>query len=111
MEAWVSHWFGWLQHAWGPAPAWVWIVTCLVLPALNEVINRAKWTQAQSIFQGVMRALVATPLGKIPVIGTVLSTMAQPPPPPKGPDQQQLLEVPKSEEPVPPSPLKKEGDQ
>jgi hypothetical protein len=59
----------------------MWFVTFVGLPAVNELINRAKWTQAQSIFQALLRALLL-PFGKVPVLGDVLRAMATPPPPP-----------------------------
>jgi hypothetical protein len=61
---------------WG-APVWVWLVTLVALPVANELIQRAKWTRAQSILQAVARAMLL-PFGKVPVIGSVLQAFAGP---------------------------------
>jgi hypothetical protein len=57
----------------------VWIA--LAIGALNEIVNRAKWTKAQSIFQGIGAFLLWVPvlgpiLSKFPVIGAILSRIA-----------------------------------
>lgn len=89
----MSSIIAWLKAPHWGAPAWVWILAFGVLPLLNELLQRAKWTRAQSILQGIARVLLV-PFGKVPVLGDVFRALAGPaaappeeggPPPPAGP--------------------------
>ncbi len=57
-------------------PLWLWALG--VMPVVNELINRSKWTKAQSIWQFLWRFVAATPLSKVPAIGSVIQMMALP---------------------------------
>lgn len=65
----------WLKASHWGAPTWVWLVTLVALPLANELVQRAKWTRAQSILQAVARAMLV-PFGRVPVIGSVLLAFA-----------------------------------
>jgi hypothetical protein len=61
-------------------PVWVWLLV-VVIGIGNEIVNRAKWTAAQSIFQGIGAFLLWVPvlgpvLAKFPVLGALLLRMA-----------------------------------
>jgi hypothetical protein len=76
MEAFVD----WLKAPLWGAPHWLWIVTFVVLPGLNELVNRMKWTRAQSILQAVIGVLLKLPVvGRVWIIGDVLRAVATPP--------------------------------
>lgn len=74
------------QHQFWGAPAWVWLISLVVLPVVNELVNRTRATAAQSLLQAVARAL-AVPFGRVPVLGDVLRYLSgpTPAPPPKDP--------------------------
>ena len=55
-------------------PVWTWLL--MVAPAVNEWINRSKWTTAQSLWQFLWRLVAATPLMKVPMVGQVVALMA-----------------------------------
>ena len=68
-----------LLRSWLGMPVVVWIF--LALGAFNEAVNRAKWTKAQSIFQGIGAFLLWVPVvgpvaSKFPVIGAILNRIA-----------------------------------
>jgi hypothetical protein len=73
----MSSVMAWLKAVHWGAPVWVWLVTLVALPVANELIQRAKWTRAQSILQAVARAMLL-PFGKVPVLGSVLQAFAGP---------------------------------
>lgn len=60
-------------------PLWLWAL--IVAGAVNEVVNRAKWTRAETIFQGIGTFLLWFPgmgpvLAKTPVAGDILRRIA-----------------------------------
>lgn len=55
-------------------PLWAWIIVCL--PPVGELINRSKWTKAQTLWQLGWRMVMATPLANIPVVKGVIAKMA-----------------------------------
>lgn len=57
-------------------PLWAWLL--LSMPAVNEAINRSKWTRAQSLWQGAWLIVRISPFGKIPIVGEVIAKMALP---------------------------------
>jgi hypothetical protein len=57
-------------------PLWFWLLSCM--PVVNELINRSKWTKAQSLWQFCWRLVAATPLASIPRIGAIVQMMAVP---------------------------------
>jgi hypothetical protein len=66
------------KHDFMGAPLWAWFVMFVVLPGLNELVNRAKWTQAQSLMQVTFRALLKLPLvARVPVFGDLLRSLAR----------------------------------
>ncbi len=72
-------------------PVWAWLLS-VSLVATSELINRAKWTKAETLLQGSIRMVVAIPgvgvlLLKLPVLGLALQIVgkiedAPPPSPP-----------------------------
>lgn len=70
----------WLQSSWYGLPKWAWSVM-VVLAIVNEIILRAKWTRALSIFQAPFVAVLRMPvlgdvLGRLPIVGGVLRWLA-----------------------------------
>ena len=57
-------------------PIWLWLVLTAV-GGVNELVNRMKWTKAESLIQGAARAILWVPavgptLGRFPLLGTLL---------------------------------------
>lgn len=80
----------WLLHPWMGAPTWVW---CLVLfiGGVNEIVQRAQWTRAQSVLQGLAVFVISIPilgalLQAIPLIGWLLRKIAGSAPVVAGPE-------------------------
>jgi len=73
-------------------PVWAWLLS-LALVATSELINRAKWTKAETLLQGSIRMIIAIPgvgvvLMRLPVLGLALQIVGKiddPPAPPSGP--------------------------
>ena len=90
-----------LRHTvWLGMPLGVWMIV-FGLGAFNEVVNRAKWTEAQSILQGLASFFLWIPvlgpvLTKFPVLGALISRIAA-----KDPDAGKMP-LPPSDPPSPP---------
>lgn len=77
-------------------PVWAWLLS-VSLVAVSEIINRAKWTKAETLLQGSIRMIVAVPgvgvlLLKMPMLGLALQIVGKiddpaPPAPPAGASQ------------------------
>jgi hypothetical protein len=76
----------WLKAPMWGAPHWVWIVTLVALPILNEIVQRAKWTRAQSILQAPPRMLLRAGFGSVPILGEMLRALANEKPPQDPPE-------------------------
>jgi hypothetical protein len=68
-----------LQKLLAIMPGWLWAL--IIVGLLNEIVNRAKWTRAESIFQGIGTFLLWFPgmgpvLAKTPWAGDILRRMA-----------------------------------
>lgn len=62
-------------------PVWAWLAS-VGLVASSEIINRAKWTKAETLLQGSIRMVVAIPgvgvlLLKLPVLGLALQIVGK----------------------------------
>lgn len=70
-----------LAYQWQGAAVWVWLVTLVVLPVLNEIVQRSRKVTAGSLLQAVGNAIKGSPLYKLPLVkqlADVLGTPAMP---------------------------------